>query len=187
MIVTIFGGSQPTPSDTAYEQAYKLGALLAKDGHIVCTGGYVGTMEAASRGAAEAGGHVVGVTCHEIEAWRPIKANQWVKEEWHYNTLSDRLTALIKRSQATIALPGGIGTLAEILMTWNHLAIQAISTRPLILVGDGWQKTLITFINMQPVYIAVQDRSFLSFVDTVEKAAAQIADFAKNQNTQVIQ
>jgi len=50
-----------------------------------------GTMEAVSRGAAEAGGHVIGVTCEDIEKWRPIGANAWVKEEWRKKTLTERL------------------------------------------------------------------------------------------------
>ena len=55
------------------------------------TGGYIGTMEAVSRGAAEAGGHVIGVTCEEIEAWRPVRVNAWVKEEIRRKTLMERL------------------------------------------------------------------------------------------------
>ena len=73
MRVTVFGGSQPGEDSPAYSQAIELGRLLASRGHTVLTGGYIGSMEAVSRGAAEAGGHVVGVTCEEIEAWRPVK------------------------------------------------------------------------------------------------------------------
>jgi len=185
LIVTIFGGSQPSASDAAYEEAFQLGAALAATGHTVCTGGYVGTMEAASKGAAQAGGHVVGITCREIESWRPIKVNRWVTEEWSYATLSERLTALIKRSDAAIALPGGIGTLAEILMAWNHLAIQAITPRPLILVGEAWKTTLTTFIESQARYIAEHDRAFLHFAKTIKEAVVMIEEFTKNQNKQV--
>ena len=80
MKVSVFGGSQPREGTTAYEEARKLGELLAKQGHVVLTGGYIGTMEAVSRGAAEAGGHVIGVTCEEIERWRKVGGNRWVKE-----------------------------------------------------------------------------------------------------------
>ena len=179
MIITIFGGSQPSTGDAAYEEAYQLGAALAKAGHTVCTGGYVGTMEAASKGAAQAGGHVVGITCREIESWRPIKANRWITEEWSYATLSERLTALIKRSDAAIALPGGIGTLAEILMAWNHLAIQAITPRPLILVGEAWRTTLTAFIESQALYIAELDRALLHYAKTIKEAVVIIEEFTK--------
>ncbi|HWQ84126.1 MAG TPA: hypothetical protein VN363_06135, partial [Anaerolineales bacterium] len=79
--ITVFGGSQIQPGMPDYLAAQRLGGLLAMAGHCVLTGGYIGAMEAVSRGAAEAGGHVIGVTCAEIEAWRPGKANAWVKEE----------------------------------------------------------------------------------------------------------
>ena len=117
MNITVFGGSQPKPGEPAYLEAMRLGALLGKTGHTVLTGGYIGTMEAVSRGAAESGGHVVGVTCEEIESWRAVLANPWVQEEWHYETLRERLDALIDHCQAALALPGGVGTLVEIAMT----------------------------------------------------------------------
>jgi uncharacterized protein (TIGR00725 family) len=107
MNITIFGGSSPQPGSVPYQNAYNLGQLLAKAGHTVLTGGYIGTMEAVSRGAAEAGGHVVGVTCSEIENWRPTKANAWVTEERIFPTLQDRLHELIFNCDAAMALPGG--------------------------------------------------------------------------------
>ena len=81
MRISVFGGSQPREGSTAYAEAQQLGRLLAERGHVVLTGGYIGVMEAVSRGAREAGGHVIGVTSEDIEAWRPIKANAWVMEE----------------------------------------------------------------------------------------------------------
>jgi hypothetical protein len=102
--VTVFGGSNPGERD--YEQALQLGRLLGLAGCTVLTGGYIGTMEAVSRGAAEGGGHVVGVTCDEIEAWRPVRPNPWVQEEMRYPTLRQRLFALIENCDAAIALPG---------------------------------------------------------------------------------
>ena len=83
-------------------------------GHTVLTGGYMGSMEAVSRGANEAGGHVIGVTCADIEAWRGSRANAWVKEERRFATLQERLNELILACDAAIALPGGPGTLAEV-------------------------------------------------------------------------
>src|SRR5258708_16993147 len=78
MKVSVFGGSQPKNGSAAYAEAQELGKLLAERGHVVLTGGYIGTMEAVSRGAAEAGGHVIGVTCEDIERWRAIDPNPWV-------------------------------------------------------------------------------------------------------------
>src|SRR5512145_1976234 len=104
MKVSVFGGSQPREGSAAYDEALNLGRLLAKRGHVVLTGGYIGTMEAVSRGAAEAGGHVIGVTCEEIEKWRNVGANRWVKEERRQKTLNERLQALIEGCDAALAL-----------------------------------------------------------------------------------
>ena len=93
MQVTVFGGSEPRPGEPAYEEAFRLGRMIGQKGYTVLTGGYVGTMEAVSRGAAEAGGHVIGVTCDEIEAWRPVRPNAWVQEERRFPSLRQRLNA----------------------------------------------------------------------------------------------
>jgi uncharacterized protein (TIGR00730 family) len=172
--VTVFGGSRPTPED--YEQALHLGRLLGGSGYIVLTGGYIGVMEAVSRGASEAGGHVIGVTCDEIEAWRPISANAWVKEERRFARLRERLFALIEGCDAAIALPGGPGTLTEIAEMWNHLLIGALSPRPLILVGDGWRATFAQFFQSFDAYIPTEQRRWLSFTQTVEEAVQMLAE-----------
>ena len=170
MNITIFGGSQPQPGSPAYVQAYELGKMLALAGHTVLTGGYMGTMEAASRGANEAGGHVIGVTCVDIEAWRGSSANAWVQEERRFATLQERLNELILACDAAIALPGGPGTLAEIALTWNLMIVDSIPAKPLILVGAGWKTTLETFFLNLDAYIPEKQRSFLFFAGTVQEA-----------------
>jgi len=136
------------------------------------TGGYIGAMEAVSRGAAEAGGRVIGVTCEEIESWRPVRPNRWIQEEWRLPTLKARLDALIEKSDAALALPGGPGTLTEIMLTWNQLIIEAIPPKPLILIGAGWRKTLAeTFFSALGEYVPETQRALLHFVPTVRDAA----------------
>lgn len=170
MKVAIFGGATPPSNGTSYEDAYRLGQKLARAGHVVLTGGYIGTMEAASRGAAESGGHVIGVTCDEIEAWRPGKANCWVLEEWRYPTLHERLMALIDGSDAAIALPGGVGTLLEISMMWNRMGIDAIPIKPLVLVGDGWRHAMTAFFAAQDGYVSAHSQKLVSFAPDVDAA-----------------
>src|SRR3990172_10856853 len=106
MNITVFGGAQPKEGSSGYEEACELGSLLAQRGHTVLTGGYMGTMEAVSRGASDAGGHVIGVTCEDIEAWRKTSANPWVKEERRKKSLIERLQALVEGCDAAIALAG---------------------------------------------------------------------------------
>lgn len=170
MRISVFGGSQPKPGDTAYEEARLLGELLAQRGHTVLTGGYIGTMEAVSRGASEAGGHVIGVTCEDIEAWRQVKANAWVKEERRKKTLLERLQALIEGCDAAIALPGGPGTLAEIALTWNLMIVESRLRSPLILVGDGWQSVFDQVFEKQGIYTSEKQRDLLQFAPDVKTA-----------------
>lgn len=170
MNITVFGGAQPKQGTPAYEEARELGSLLAHRGHAVLTGGYYGTMEAVSRGAHEAGGHVIGVTCSDIEDWRGSRANAFVKEERKKKTLSERLMALIEGCDAAIALPGGPGTLTEITLMWNLMIIESLPRRPLILIGRGWQATLNQFFIEHDVYTSAEHRDLLYFAGDVKDA-----------------
>jgi hypothetical protein len=170
MNITVFGSSTPQPGEPGYEEARHLGELLAKDGHTVLTGGYMGTMEAASRGAAEAGGHTIGVTSAQIEAWRNAKANQWVREERSFPTLRERLYSLIESCDAALALPGGVGTLTEIAVMWSQMQTNSMPLRPLILIGDGWRKAIDALFAMQDSHIRAAHRDLLSFAPDVDSA-----------------
>ena len=170
MRVSVFGGSRPKDGDAAYAEAQELGKLLAERGHIVLTGGYIGTMEAVSRGAHEAGGHVIGVTCDDIERWRPVGANRWVKEELRKETLMERIHALIHESDAAMALAGGTGTLTEIALMWNLMTVESLHRRPLILIGRGWQSTFDQFFQEFDSYITVPQREILRFAHDVHTA-----------------
>jgi len=168
--ITVFGGSQPNPGDPAYIQGLHLGRLLALAGYTVLTGGYIGSMEAVSRGAAEAGGRTIGVTCDEIEAWRPVKPNPWLTEEIRFPTLRQRLAALIDQCDAALALPGGIGTLAEITLMWNQLLTATIHPRPIITVGAGWQSVFDQLYASNGDYIPMTQRQWLQHAPDVETA-----------------
>jgi hypothetical protein len=170
MKISVFGGTKPKAGSTAYAEAQELGRLLAEGGHVVLTGGYMGTMEAVSRGAAEAGGYVIGVTCEDIEQWRPIGANAWVKEEWRKKTLMDRLQALIEGCEAALALPGGPGTLTEIALTWNLMIIGSLHRRPLILIGSGWQNVLDQVYQSFDEYISATQRELVQFAPDIKNA-----------------
>lgn len=174
MNITVFGSSSPKEGEPSYEEARRLGELLAKAGHCILTGGYMGTMEAVSRGAAEAGGHTVGVTCEQIETWRKSKANQWVKEERRFPTLRERLYSLIESCDAALALPGGIGTLAEISVMWSQMQTASMEARPLILIGDAWQKTFEALFSGQDSHVPIVHRALLTFAPDVEAAVVSL-------------
>jgi len=176
MTITVFGGSLPQPGTPAYLEALEMGTLLAEAGFAVQTGGYIGTMEAVSRGAAEAGGHVIGVTCDEIEAWRPVAPNQWVVEEKRLPTLRERLYTLIDDCDGAVALPGGIGTLAEIVLTWAQLQINPSDVRPLIVIGPGWENTLERFVSELGFYIPQSDQKRIQPVSNPRAALEHLKD-----------
>lgn len=168
MRVTVFGGSTSTTIDSDYQEAMLLGRMLGGAGHIVLTGGYTGAMEAVSRGASEAGGHVIGVTSSEIEAWRPGKPNAWVQENLRLETARERLFALIDRCDAAIALPGGAGTLAEISVLWKHMIIT--SARPLVIVGAAWQNMFEGMFTDLAEYVPSEHQNLVSFSPDVQAA-----------------
>lgn len=178
MNITIFGGSQPVEGSPAYEEARQLGALLARRRHTILTGGYMGTMEAASRGAYEAGGHVIGITCNDIEKWRPAKPNPWLREERRMQTLLERLQGLIEGCDAAIALPGGPGTLTEISLMWNLMIVESLPRRPLIPVGSGWRSTFDRFLADFKGYTSARQTDLLYFAESIEQAA----DYAEQNN-----
>ena len=168
--ISVFGGSNPKPGSEAYQQAYQLGKRLGEAGYTVLTGGYMGTMEAVSRGASECGGHVIGVTTDEIENWRSEGPNPWVKEEIRRKTFRDRLNSLVDDCDAAIALPGGIGTLLEIFLTWNLMVIKVLDTKPLILVGEAWKAVFNTFIKELSDYIPIETREYIAYAPDPKSA-----------------
>lgn len=183
MRVSVFGGSQPKEGDEAYREAQALGRLLAERGHTILTGGYIGVMEAVSRGAHEAGGHVIGVTCADIERWRPRAANPWVKEEIKRETLVERLHSLIHESDAALAMPGGAGTLTEIALMWNLMIVESLHRRPLILVGRGWQSTFDQFFREFDSYMTAPQREILRFAKDVPTAVELLEEREQKEET----
>jgi len=140
-IVTIFGTSRA--GDAIFALAIETGRLLAEAGFAIANGGYGGTMLAAAKGAAEAGGEVIGVTC---SAFKSGKANEYVTREIVTDSLDERLDTLVKLGQAYIVLPGGTGTLLELAKVWELKNKGFLKTdKPIILLGGFW-KPLIELI-----------------------------------------
>jgi hypothetical protein len=174
MKVAVFGGSSTRPGEGWYEEAHRLGALLGSRGHTVLTGGYNGVMQAASRGCSEIGGHVIGITCTQIEAFRGTKVNQWVTEEIHFDTLRERMYALIDSCDAAIVMPGGVGTLSELMVMWNEMITGGLAPRPLILVGNEWNAVLSQFLTSLGAYIGLKERSLIQLVPDIDTAMEKV-------------
>ena len=141
--VTIFGTSRAKAGDPTFALALETGRLLARAGFTIANGGYGGTMLAAAKGAAEAGGQIVGVTCSVFKSGR---ANEYVTREILTGSLDERLDTLVKLGQAYIVLPGGTGTLLELAKVWELKNKGFLNAdKPIILLGGFW-KPLIELI-----------------------------------------
>lgn len=145
-----------------------MGRLLVEAGFEVCSGGYAGIMEAISRGAHEAGGHVIGITMEQFKS----APNQYLRKIEPSADFYARLQMLIRNSAGYIALRGGMGTITEISLVWNKLVMNVLPKRPLILVGACWP-TAIDCIRRHLV-ISDDDMKHLTFVNTAEEAVREL-------------
>ena len=137
--VAVFGSSEPGEGSPAYEEARRLGSLLARSGARVITGGYGGVMEGASRGARESGGEAVGVT----GSFFPDRApNPWLSEIVPSADLFERTRLLIELSDAFIILPGKSGTIAELAFLWALDRAARLGEKPVVLCGTIWPPLL---------------------------------------------
>lgn len=170
--VTVFGassGSGARPGTEAYEQAWRLGRLLAEAGFSICNGGYGGTMEASARGAREAGGSAIGVTNALFD---PAPANLYIDDERKAPDFFERLRRLLTLGDAYVCLPGGVGTLTEFSLAWTLLQTRALPRRPFLCVGAPWRAVLATY----RAHLAVRPKDFglITLVETVEAAADEV-------------
>lgn len=177
-IIAVYGSARLTLDDPVYEQSYQIGKALAGAGYAVMTGGYDGVMGAVSRGAAEADGHVIGVTVQRSGLAAERKTNQWVKEEIPYPTMRDRLHHLAEQADGYIAMAGGIGTLQEITEVWQLMRIQTIPRRPFVLYGDFWLP-LVTHL-LQSTYVSSAEIDLIQVCNTPDEVIDYLATWKGN-------
>jgi len=172
-IVTIFGGSKCKEADLEYAQARRVGELLAEAGYTICTGGYLGVMEAASRGAREGGGRVLGIVMNQFKG----EPNRYLTDKVATPHFYERLQRLITRSIGFIAIRGGMGTVTELSLVWNKIQTRVIGPRPLVLLGECWPP----IVKAWQAHLAVSDEDVaaLDFARTPEEAVTIIQ--AKSQ------
>lgn len=172
-IVTIFGGSRCAEDSAEYAQARRVGQLLAQAGYTICTGGYLGVMEAASRGARESGGRVLGIVINQFKA----EPNRYLTDKVATEHFYERLQQLINRSVGFIALRGGMGTVTEMSLVWNKVQTGVIGARPLVLLGDCWPPVVEAWRKF--LFVNDRDVALLDFADTPERALEIISRKAK--------
>jgi hypothetical protein len=163
-IVTIFGGSKCQPNSEEYRQALEIGSRLAEAGFTICTGGYLGVMEAASRGAREKGGRVFGIVMNQFKS----EPNRYLTDKVASAHFYERLQNLITRSIGFIALRGGMGTVTEVSLVWNKLQTGVIDRHPIVLLGQNWRRVVEAW--QENLVVSDADVSLLDFADTAQEA-----------------
>jgi uncharacterized protein (TIGR00730 family) len=169
--VAVFGSGSAPPGHPVLAEAEHLGRLLAEAGFILICGGYGGTMEAASRGARQADGQVIGVT---MDLFSPsLTPNSWLTKEERVKDFFPRLKQLTS-ADGFVVLRGGIGTLTEATLTWSLLQTGQISPRPFVFVGDDWRRLFEAF--RAEAFVTERDFALATVVDSVDDALAVLKD-----------
>jgi uncharacterized protein (TIGR00725 family) len=151
-----------------------IGSKLAEAGYTICTGGYLGVMEAASRGAREKGGRVFGIVMNQFKS----EPNRYLTDKVASEHFYERLQNLITRSVGFIALRGGMGTVTEISLVWNKLQTGVLEPRPLVLLGESWRRVVQAW--KENLVVSESDLSLLDFADSAEEACQIIISKSAN-------
>lgn len=175
-IVTIFGGSKCSEDSTEYREAKLLGGMLAEAGFTICTGGYLGVMEGASRGAREKGGRVFGIVMNQFRS----EPNRYLTDKVATDHFYDRLQNLITRSVGFVAFRGGMGTVTEISLVWNKLQTRVLERRPLVLIGDCWREVVAAW--QTNLVVSDSDVGLLDFAADAAHACRILAERTRSGN-----
>lgn len=141
--VTIFGSARVKPADIYYQKTENLARLLAQNGFSVITGGGPGIMEAANKGASEAGGKSIGMN---IRLPFEQKPNPYTNIHLEYRYFFIRKVMFVKYAVAYVILPGGFGTMDELFEALTLIQTRTIKAFPLILMGSEYWKGLLDWL-----------------------------------------
>jgi uncharacterized protein (TIGR00730 family) len=177
--VTVFGSAR-TPRDSPnYQLGREIGAALVREGFAVITGGGPGSMEAANRGAKEAGGLSVGLG---IELPFEQGLNRWVDLGINFRYFFARKTMFVKYSQGFVCLPGGFGTLDELTEALTLVQTKKVTKFPVVLFGTEYWKGLVDWIKgtmLQAGTISPGDVDLIHLTDSIEDMAAVVNESYK--------
>ena len=178
--IAVFGSARTHPGDTTYEQAEQTGRALVDAGFAVITGGGPGSMEAANKGASEAGGVSVGLG---IELPFESGLNQWSDIGVNFRYFFARKTMFVKYSQGFIVLPGGFGTLDELFEALTLAQTGKVTSFPVVLLGVAYWSGLIDWLRdtaLDQGTIKQSDLDMLRLTDDVEEAVAVMVAARQN-------
>jgi uncharacterized protein (TIGR00730 family) len=175
--VTIFGSARVKPDDIYYQKTENLTKLLVQNGFSVITGGGGGIMEAANKGASEAGGKSVGMN---IQLPFEQKPNPYANINIHYKYFFIRKVMFVKYAVAYVILPGGFGTMDELFEALTLIQTRKIKSFPLILMGSEYWRGLLDWLKntmLQEGKINHTDLDLIQVVDDPEEAVKLIKKY----------
>lgn len=180
--VAIFGSARIQPGDEVYQQIFELAKGIGQRGYDVVTGGGPGLMEAGNAG------HAAGDTEKKAESIGlnivlPFEqsANRFVEFEQNFEKFSERLDTFMKLSNIFVVTPGGVGTMLEFFFTWQLLQVKKMDYKPIILVGEMWEKLihwvidyslkdgLLSSDDFDYIYIVKDNKEALQLIDQFHK------------------
>ena len=176
--VTFFGSARTQPDDRFYEICRETSALIAKEGFTVMTGGGPGMMEAANRGAFEAGGRSMGAT---IELEHESNANDYVTREVPFKHFFVRKVIMVKYSYGFVVMPGGIGTIDEMSEILTLIQCKKIRQFPVVLMGRDYWSGFIDFMSntmLENDMISPDDLNLFHMTDDPKAACSFITKIA---------
>jgi uncharacterized protein (TIGR00730 family) len=179
--VTVFGSARTPPGHPDYELARELGACIGRAGFAVITGGGPGLMEAANRGAQEAGALSVG--CN-IELPHEQDLNPYLDIGLRFEHFFARKVMFVRYASAFVVCPGGYGTLDELFEVLTLVQTQTVRTVPLVMIRSGDWQGLIEWLRAVPLqsgYIDEHDLGLFQLVDTPEQATVALREAYRYQ------
>lgn len=174
--VTFFGSARNLPGSEQYEMTYEMAKSIANAGYTIITGGGPGVMEAANKGAFEAGAQSVGLNIALPLEQRP---NPYIKTLLNFRYFFVRKVMFVKYSKAFIILPGGFGTLDELFESVTLIQTHKIQPFPVILVGRSFWAPLLSWVEQNLLargLISDEDRQIMKLADTSEDVLAILKD-----------
>jgi len=173
--ISVFGSARTRPGDPDYALGETVGGALARAGFAVITGGGPGVMEAANKGASQAGGVSVGLG---IELPYESGLNAWVDIGINFRYFFARKTMFVKYAQGFVVMPGGFGTLDELFEALTLVQTQKVTSFPIVLLGTSYWSGLLDWLRQTVLAqgrISPPDVEMIDVTDDVDAAVAIIA------------
>ncbi|MBU1148002.1 MAG: TIGR00730 family Rossman fold protein [Candidatus Omnitrophica bacterium] len=179
--VTIFGSAKTEPGDKYYKLAEQTAASLVKDGYAIITGAGPGIMEAANKGAKNAGGASIGLNIQVPVAQKP---NKYVTNLVDFRYFFCRKVMFVKYARAFVIFPGGFGTMDEFFESITLIQTEKIEEFPVILVGSEYWSGLVEWMKtsmLKKDRIDKKDLEIFTVVDTSKEVSQTIKNFYSNK------